>query len=300
MHLRLAGSDLELTGRPLLMGVLNATPDSFSDAGLYTTLEQRTERAADLLEQGAGIIDIGGQSGITGVPEIPAEEEIERVVPLIERVAGGLKALVSVDTYKPEVAEAAIAAGARIVNDTSGLREPAVADICARTGTGLVLMHNRSAPKVRLTDPDLYGDAGPVPDVLDFLSEKLAEAIARGVDREATVLDPGPDFSKTPAQTVEVLRRLDEIGALGRPLLLAVSRKDFIGAITGRPPRERGAGTLAALAHLAFRTPSIVRLHDVHDARDFLDVLEVLRGDRELDAEALLAQELRREPSQRS
>ncbi|MDQ3850044.1 MAG: dihydropteroate synthase, partial [Actinomycetota bacterium] len=241
--LRLGDRELVLGRRPLLMGIVNATPDSFSDAGLYPTLADRLQRARELLEEGADLLDIGGQSGITGTPEIAPAEEIERVVPLVEAVAGGLDALVSVDTYKPAVAEAALAAGARMVNDVSGLRHPELASVCARFGAALVVMHNRSAPKQRLTDPALYGTDGPVVDVLAFLRQRTAEAIRRGVREESLVLDPGPDFAKTPAQTVDVLRRLDEVHALGRPVLLALSRKDFIGAITGRRPRERLAGT---------------------------------------------------------
>ena len=153
----------------------------------------------------------------------------------------------SVDTYKPAVAEAAIAAGAVLVNDVSGLRDPALADLCARTGAGLVIMHTRVAPKGTLLDPGHYDDV--VADVTGFLHERMAVAIARGVDPEQLLLDPGPDFAKTPAQTVAVLRRLDDVLALGRPILLAISNKDFVGALTGRPPRERLAGTLAAVAH---------------------------------------------------
>ena len=201
-------------------------------------------------------------------------------MPVIERVARELDVLVSVDTYKPAVAEAAIAAGAQIVNDVSGLRDPELAEVCAATGAGLVLMHTRVAPKGTLLDPDRYDDV--VADVAAFLEERIALAEAAGMHPEQLLLDPGPDFAKTPAQTVAVLRRLDALHALGRPLLLAVSRKDFLGAITGRGPRERGAATLAAVGWAADAGAHVVRLHDVRAAADFLAVRAVLRGERVL------------------
>src|SRR5271167_100373 len=160
---------LELGGRPWLMGIVNASPDSFSDGGRFETLQAQVELARELLEDGADILDIGGESAATGRPAVSVEWEIERVVPLIEHVAGELGAIVSVDTYKPPVARAAIAAGATIVNDVSGLRDPDLAEVCAQTGAALVLMHTRAAPKQRLQDPDLYGDV--LGEVYAFLSE---------------------------------------------------------------------------------------------------------------------------------
>jgi dihydropteroate synthase len=295
LPLRTAAGTLELGGRPWLMGVVNATPDSFSDDGSHRTLDQRVELAQALLDAGAEIIDIGGESGRTDQPPVEPEEEIERVVPLIERVAGELGALVSVDTYKPAVAFAAIGAGAAIVNDVSGLRDPELADVCAGTGAGLVLMHTRAAPKDKLLDPTLDGLVGA--DVKRFLRELISVAMAHGVSFEQLMLDPGPDFGKTPAQTVEVLRELPELHALGRPLLLAVSRKDFIGAITRRPPRERLAGTLAAIGHGADAGAHVLRVHDVADVADFLAVRAVLAGEAEVESGLRLTEELRREPS---
>ena len=216
-------------------------------------------------------------------------------MPLIERIAGELGAIVSVDTYKPQVAAAAIAAGACIVNDVSGLRDPALADVCAETGAALVVMHTRAAPKQKLLDPSC--DGRMTDDVVAFLRERMELARERGVAEEQLILDPGPDFGKTPAQTVEVLRRLDDVRALGRPILMALSRKDFIGAITGRPPRERGAGTLAALAWGLDAGGHVFRLHDVAAAADFIAVRDVLAGRRELAADARLAEDLRREPA---
>jgi dihydropteroate synthase len=278
-------------GGPLIMGIVNASPDSFSDGGRHRGLDAQLALAAELQDAGAEIIDIGGESASTGRPPVAEQEEIARVVPLIERVSGELGALVSVDTYKPAVAAAAIAAGARIVNDVSGLRDPALASICAERGAALVLMHTRAAPRERLQDPDLYGEI--VDEVFAFLAERMELALGAGMRAEQIVLDPGPDFAKTPAQTISLLRDLERLHELGRPLLLAISRKDFIGALTGRAPRERLAGTLAALAYGLDRGAHIFRVHDVAAAADFLMVRAALAGELEPGRDLALGEEIR-------
>jgi dihydropteroate synthase len=283
--------ELELGGRPWLMGIVNATPDSFSDAGLNETLDERVTLARSLLRAGAQVIDVGGESGVTNRPAVTPEEEIGRVVELIERITGELGARVSIDTYKPAVARAAIAAGASIVNDVSGLRDPELADVCAETGAGLVLMHTRAAPKQKVLDP-MY-DGWIAADVREFLSERIELATARGVAFEQLMLDPGPDFAKTPAQTVEVLRSLGGLHEFGRPLLLAVSRKDFVGAITGRGPRDRLAGTLAAIGHGVQAGAHMLRVHDVAAAADYIAVRAALDGEVEVDSELRLVDGLR-------
>jgi dihydropteroate synthase len=287
---------LELGARPWLMGVVNASPDSFSDGGRYGSLEERVELARELAAAGAEVIDIGGESATTGRDPVAVQREIERVVPLIERVAAdaaerGRPVAISVDTYKPPVARAAIAAGARIVNDVSGLRDPELATICAQTGAALVVMHTAAAPRERRQDPDLYGDI--VAEVIEFLRERIAVAQRAGVAREQLILDPGPDFAKTPAQTIELLGATERLHELGLPLLMAISRKDFIGALTGRPPRERLAGTLAALAHGADAGAHMFRVHDVAAAADFLKVRAALRGGEPPERDLALAEELR-------
>ena len=287
------GHVLELGGRPWLMGIVNASPDSFSDGGRFATLEAQVELAGELLGAGADILDIGGESASTGAPPVAVEQEIERVVPLIERVAGELGAIVSVDTYKPAVARAAIAAGATIVNDVSGLRDPGLAEVCAQTGAALVLMHTRAAPKQRMQDPDLYEDL--TSEVLSFLRGRVEQAIAAGMVLEQLILDPGPDFSKTPAQTIALLARVERLHELERPLLMAISRKDFIGALTARPPRERLPGTLAALAHGVDAGAQIFRVHDVAAAADFLKVRAALAGELEPRRDLALAEEHRYE-----
>jgi dihydropteroate synthase len=277
--LRAAGLTLPLGERPLLMGIVNATPDSFSDAGDAPTLGARLQRSRELVRVGADLLDVGGETARGDRPAVAPEEEAERVVPVVEELAGE-GVLVSVDTYKPAVAAAAVAAGAAMVNDVSGLRDEAMAEVCASTGAALVIMHTRVAPKGTVLDPARYDDV--VGDVVSFLEQRMAVAVALGVAEEQIVLDPGPDFAKTPAQTVAVLRALGRVVGLGRPVLLAVSRKDFVGALTGRGPRERGAGTLAAVAHGVDAGAHILRVHDVAAAVDYLAVRAALRGEREM------------------
>jgi dihydropteroate synthase len=279
---------------PLVMGIVNASPNSFSDGGQVRALADQVARAQELVAAGADLIDVGGQSGVTNEDEIAVRLEIDRVLPLVGALAD-LGIMVSVDTYRPEVARASVEAGAAIINDVSGLLYPEVAEICAAARAGLVIMHTRALPKTRVDDPDLYGD-DVTGDVVRFLSERMAVAAEHGLSPEHVILDPGPDFTKTPAQTVRVLRDLDQVEALGRPVLLALSRKDFVGAITQRRPRARLAGTLAAIAALAGRPGQILRVHDVAEVRDLLSVLSVMRGDVELDRDLLLAEHLRREP----
>lgn len=290
-RLSIVGETLELGGEPLLMGIVNATEDSFSDGGGQRSVAELVELARALVEAGAQIIDVGGESGVTNRPAVDPREEIARVVPVIERVAGELEVRVSVDTYKPAVAREAIAAGAAIVNDTSGLRDPALAAVCAKTGAGLVLMHTRAAPKQKLLDPSL--DASIVADVEEFLRAKIASACACGVAFEQLLLDPGPDFSKTPAQTISVLRALPGLHALERPLLLALSRKDFIGALNSRPPRGRLAGTLAAIGFAAASGAHVLRVHDVGAVADYLAVRAALEGKSQVASSLRLADELR-------
>ena len=214
------------------------------------------------------------------------------MAPVVEYVAGELGALVSVDTYKPLVAEAAIAAGAAMVNDVSGLRDPALAEVCAATGAALVVTHTLGEPKRKVLD-HAYRDVAA--EVAAFLAEKLELARAHGVAAEQLLVDPGPDFGKSPAQTVAALRGLPAVVALGRPVLLAVSRKDFVGALTGRPPRERLAGTLAAIGFGVDAGAHLLRVHDVRAVADYLKVRAALRGESEVPAELHLPEELRRE-----
>ncbi len=279
------------TGGPLIMGIVNATPDSFSDAGLHQTLTERVALAESQLRDGAALIDVGGESGTTDRPAVDAEAEIARVVPVIRAIRAQLGARISIDTYKPAVARAAIDAGASIVNDVSGLRDPELAGVCAQTGAAMVLMHTIAPPKTRLHDRALDGRI--VGEVRRFLEARIELALARGVTVDQIMLDPGPDFSKTPAQSIDVLAHLRDLHELGRPLLLAVSRKDFVGALTGRSPRERLGGTLGAVAHGVRAGAHVLRLHDVAAASDFLAVEGALSGRVAVDPGLSVADRLR-------
>jgi dihydropteroate synthase len=288
MKLRLRERVLDLApGRPLVMGIVNASPESFSDGAAIGSLDDQVERA---LQMGADLIDVGGESGVTDRPPVPAGEEAARVVPLVERLAAH-GVIVSVDTWKAPVARAAIEAGAAMINDVSGLLDPGVADACAESGAALVVMHTRARPKEKAFPG--YDDV--TADILAFLRERMALARDHGVTEEQLVVDPGPDFAKTPAETVEALRRLSDLRELGRPVLLAASRKDFVGALCGRPPADRLAGTLAAIGEGVTAGAAIVRVHDVAATRDFLTVRAALRGEIEVSRELRLDQALRRQ-----
>jgi dihydropteroate synthase len=276
MRLLLAGGRaLELpAGEPLLMGIVNATPDSFSDAQGPKPLADLVERGLALVAAGAAILDVGGESGRTDRPVIAVEEEIARVVPLVERLAAE-GAAVSVDTWRAPVARAALAAGAVLVNDVSGLSEPEIAGACAEAGAGLVVTHTRVPPKTKAFPA--YDDV--VADVVELLRERTAVARAAGLEPEQLLLDPGIDLGKAPADSLELLRRLPELEPLGRPLLLAISRKDFVGALTGRSPSMRDAGTLGAVEPaLRLGVGTVLRVHEVSAAADFLAVRAALRG----------------------
>jgi len=287
MILRLRDRELDLSA-PVLMGIVNATPDSFSDRPGPKDPEELAERGLRLLADGAAIVDVGGESGRTDTEAVPVEEEIARVVPVVERLAEQ-GALVSVDTWRGPVASAALDAGATMINDVSGLSDESLVAVCAATGAALVITHTQAPPKTKAFPR--YDDV--VASVREFLGERMAAARAAGVEAGRIVLDPGIDLAKTPAESVELLRRLPELAALGRPLLLAVSRKDFVGALTDRPPAERDAGTLAAVGAAVEAGTRIIRVHDVAGARDYLRVRDALANGAE--SSLALAAELRRE-----
>jgi dihydropteroate synthase len=279
VRLRLRETTIELDGgEPLLMGIVNTNPDSFSDAVRLDTLDRQAEHALGLVADGAAMVDVGGESGVTYTDVSGEDVEAQRVVPLVRRLVDD-GVTVSVDTWKASVAQRALDAGAHIVNDTSGLADPRIAELCAGSGAALVVMHTRAAPK-QVGFPDYGGDVRG--DVLRFLDERLQVARDHGVADEQLIVDPGPDFAKTPAETIAVMADLKALHAFGRPLLAAISRKYFVGAISGRPPHERLAGTLAALGEAADAGAAILRVHDVRDAADFLAVRAVLRGERPL------------------
>ncbi len=271
-HWRIRDATLPL-GRTLLMGVLNVTPDSFSDGGRFIDPGTAIAHAREMTADGADIIDVGGESTRPGSTALSADEELERIIPVLRALAGSAVAPLSVDTYKSAVARAALEAGATIVNDVWGFqRDPDMARVAADFGAGVVLMHNRET---------VDGAIDIVADVTSFLGRSLDLALAAGITEDRIVLDPGVGFGKTPEQSAEVITRLGEIKALGFPVLLGASRKRFIGRLLGiENPQDRLYGTLGA--HLAGvqAGADIIRAHDIKPHRQALDVFDAIRSAR--------------------
>jgi dihydropteroate synthase len=258
---------------PVVMGIVNVGGRSVSDRVRLDTVEEQVERAREMVAAGAAIIDIGAESGRTDEPARDAADELVLVAePISILAAEGVS--ISVDTWKPEVARGAVAAGATVINDTSGLADVELARIAADTGAGLVIMHTRAEPK----KANFPGYADPVADVREFLEERIEAALGAGVAFEQILLDPGLDYAKTPTESVEVLRRLPELRVLGRPLLLAVSRKFFVGVISDRLPHDRLGGSLAALEHGLAAGAVVARVHDVEEVCAYLAVRAALRA----------------------
>jgi dihydropteroate synthase len=257
------------------MGIVNATPDSFSDGGRYLALADAVAGAERMAEEGADLIDLGGESTRPGAPAVAVDEEIRRIVPVLERLrARGFRLPISVDTSKGDVARAALGAGADIVNDVRGGEDPRLLAVVAAAGAPLVLMHSRGAAGD--LQRAVYRDV--VADVVDELRAAILRAEAGGVAPGGIVIDPGLGFSKTAGQNLALLRRLDALRALGRPLLVGPSRKSFIGAVTGAPVDERLAGTLAAVTACVLAGVEIVRVHDVREARQAANVAAAIRS----------------------
>jgi dihydropteroate synthase len=256
------GNILDLGSRTHIMGILNVTPDSFSDGGLYNDSAKAVQRAHEMAAAGADIIDIGGESTRPGAEPLSEEEELRRIIPIIERLVVELTVPISVDTYKASVAKKALESGASIVNDISGLRfSPDMAKTVADYGAAVIIMHIRGTPRDMQQDP-VYDDV--VFDVMSYLEEGIAIAVKAGVDREKILIDPGIGFGKRLEHNLTLLNRLDEFRSLGRPIVLGTSRKKFIGTILGIPvPERRVDGTAPTLALGIERGASVVRVHDV-------------------------------------
>jgi dihydropteroate synthase len=269
--------DRTLGPGPVLVGVLNVTPDSFSDGGDFFDPGKAASRAAAMLDEGAEIIDVGGESTRPGSNPVPQEEEVRRVVPVIQKIlAERPDAIVSIDTYRAATAEAALEAGARIVNDVTALRgDPRMAAVAADAGCPLLLMHMLGEPKTMQHDPR-YDDV--VREVRDFLAGRAGHAIAAGVEPENIILDPGIGFGKTLEHNLALLRRLDSLVELGFPVLFGASRKRCIGRITGvEDARDRVSGTMAANVLAYERGATFFRVHDVRPNREALAVAEAVR-----------------------
>ena len=261
--------------RPLIMGVLNVTPDSFADHGAHFDHAVALAHARALAAAGADILDVGGESTRPFAEPVPLEEELRRVIPVIAAIAAEIPVPISIDTYKAKVARAALDAGAAIINDISALRfDPEMAELAAGAKAPVVLMHMQGTPRDMQQDPhydDLMGE------ITAFFRERLDFAVSQGIARELIVLDPGLGFGKTGEHNLEILRRLEAFLELGCPLLVGPSRKAFIGRLTGQPAGpERDAGTLAALLASVQRGARIVRTHNVAYARQFFAVWEAI------------------------
>jgi dihydropteroate synthase len=260
--------------RPLVMGIVNVTPDSFSDGGMYLSSEKAIEHAHKLVEEGADIIDIGGESSRPGAISITDEEEIERVQPVLEGLIPGITVPISIDTRKAKVAKMACALGATIINDISGLRaEPEIAEVAARFETHLVLMHMRGTPdtmQVGIQYNDLLGE------ISSFLATAAELAMRAGVDKEKIIIDPGIGFGKTVEHNFTLIKKLDLLAKLGYPILIGVSRKSFIGKSLDLPVGERLEGSLAAAIYAAIKGAAIIRVHDVLSTVRALRILELI------------------------
>jgi dihydropteroate synthase len=258
-----------------LMGVVNVTPDSFSDGGLFLEPEAAIAHGAELAEEGAEILDVGGESTRPGAAEVGAAEEIARTEPVVSDLAG-LGHTVSIDTSKAEVAEAALAAGAEIVNDVTALRaSPEIGQICADRNAGLVLMHMLGNPRTMQNEPT-YEDV--VDEVKAFLAGRIEVALAAGVDEERIWLDPGIGFGKNLDHNLQLLRRLGELRELGRPLVVGTSRKSFIGKIDGSDADGRIGGTIASSVWALAEGADVLRVHDVLESSQAMRVAEAILG----------------------
>jgi len=263
--------------RPRVMGILNVTPDSFSDGGRAGTLDAALSAADRLVAEGADLIDVGGESSRPGAEPVPEYEELARVVPVVEALAGRISIPISVDTTKPEIARRALAAGAAVINDIRGLADPDLAAIVAESGAGVVLMHMRGTPGTMQENPR-FEDV--VREVRDELARMIEAAESRGIPRSRIAIDPGIGFGKTFDQNLALLRDLEAFGVLGCVVLVGTSRKGFLGKLTGRPVEARAFASVASALGAVAGGASVVRVHDVGPTVDALRVWEALRPRR--------------------
>ena len=268
MILSSKGRKLDLAA-PQIMGILNVTPDSFSDGARYQHLDKALFHAEQMIRDGASIIDIGGESTRPGADEVSLDEELYRVIPVIERFASELDVWLSVDTYKPEVMNESIRAGAHLINDICALQEPGALSVVAESGVPVCLMHMQGKPRTMQQAPHYNNLCG---EVYAFFQERINTALMAGIKKEQLILDPGFGFGKTLEQNYELLGRLDHFHTLDLPLLVGMSRKSMIGQLLDRPVTERTAGSIAAALFAVQQGASIIRVHDVKETADALHV----------------------------
>jgi dihydropteroate synthase len=276
MQLQLKTRVLDL-GRPVVMGVLNVTPDSFSDGGRYTQLEAALVQARQMLAEGAAIIDVGGESTRPGAATVSTREELDRVLPVIERLQQETGCLISIDTMKPEVMDAACAAGADMINDVKALQAPGGIEVAKRHGVAVCLMHMQGEPRTMQQAPH-YGDV--LQEVFDFLAGRVEACVQAGIGRERLVADPGFGFGKTLEHNLQLLANLGRFMELGVPLLVGLSRKSMFGQLLDRPVDDRLAAGVAAAALAAWQGAHIVRTHDVRATMDTLRLTAAARKQR--------------------
>lgn len=272
---RIGGREFDFSRHVAVMAIVNRTPDSFYDRGATFALDAAIAAGRAAVAAGAEIVDVGGVAFAPG-PELSAEDEIARVVPVVRELAGIVP--VSVDTFRPEVARAAIEAGAAIINDTTGIGDPGIADVVADSEATVVIAHSRASPRTQFPQP-LYDDV--VADVARFLRERVDLALSRGVSEDRIIVDPGHDLNKNTLHSLELTRRLDEIVALGHPVLVALSNKDFVGETLDRERHDRLPGSLAAAVFCATQGARVVRAHNVAETVDAMRMVEAILGWRE-------------------
>ncbi|GAA4377994.1 dihydropteroate synthase [Agromyces bauzanensis] len=273
MRRRIGPRDFDFSRQVAVMAIVNRTPDSFYDRGRTDSLGAAVAAAHRAIEEGADWLDIGGARFAPG-PPVPVAEELDRVLPVVAALAGS-GAVLSVDTFHPEVAHEALAAGAHVVNDTTGLHDPAMADVVAGAGATVIVTHSLAAPRTPYPSPR-YDDV--VADVVAFLGERAALAEARGVASDRIIVDPGHDLNKHTLDSLELTRRLDEVVALGYPTLVALSNKDFVGESLGRPREQRVEGSIAAAVYSVIRGARLVRVHNVRETVDAVRMLGAIEG----------------------
>ncbi len=270
---------LELGSRTLIMGILNVTPDSFSDGGLFAEVEKAVEHAKNMVAEGADIIDVGGESSRPGADTVSVEVEKARVLPVIERLAGTVEVPISIDTYKSSVARDALNMGACMVNDITALRgDPDMASVVAEAGVPVVLMHMKGTPRDMQLDPH-YDSL--ISEITSFLSIRIQAAMDAGISQNQIIIDPGIGFGKTVAHNLEIIRRLSEFKPLGKPILIGTSRKSFIGKVLGLSTDDRLEGTAASIAVAIANGADIVRIHDVKEVARVVRMTDAIVRGRE-------------------
>ena len=265
---------IDLSNGPVVMGIINATPDSFSDGGLFLEPSRAVERALEMIDEGADIIDIGGESSRPGSGELSVQEELSRVAPILEGLSGETDVPISIDTRKAKIAEAAIGLGATVINDISGLtHDPGMAEAAARSGAAVIVMHMQGTPETMQDDP-FYEDV--LSEIIEWFETRTASLISAGVAKDKIIIDPGIGFGKRLVDNLDILRGMGDFRGLGFPIMVGYSRKSFIGMITGREPTDRLWGGLAALGSALDGGAQIVRVHDVRETIDFIEVWKAI------------------------